>query len=184
MRNYFFLRHFETIYNRNRLLSGCEMDIPVLKTSSISCDIRMDAVFCSDALRCRQTVAAFLDGNPAPAVFFSNLLLERDLGILQGKSRAIAAKMYPSLFENGRLDVFSTPPEGESYAQFRRRTERAKAWIAQNSNYTDNVLICSHNQFLKMLFFLLTGEPVEQSAWSRLTFPLGEIVRVSGVVEQ
>lgn len=86
MRNYFFLRHFETIYNRNRLLSGCEMDIPVLKTSSISCDIRMDAVFCSDALRCRQTVAAFLDGNPAPAVFLATCCWNAIWAFYRGKA--------------------------------------------------------------------------------------------------
>lgn len=178
MKNYFFLRHFETRSNHDYRLSGCEIGIPVLETHPISCEVAIDAIFCSTALRCRQTASVFLASHPVQNVFYSNLLLERNLGLLQGKLRTEAVKEYPNIFEGNQLNVLATPPNGEDYVTFSQRAVEAKNWIEQNSNNFCNILICSHNQFLKMLFILLNGKTISEVDWHSITFPFGEIIPI------
>jgi len=178
MINYFFLRHFETANSQNHILSGRDIELPVLESPPICTDIPIDAIFCSTALRCRQTAGAFLKGQPKCIIFYSDLLLERDLGVLQGKSRAIAAVEYADFFEGDKLNVFSTPPKGESYVHFEERVAKAKDWINDSSTNFNNILICSHNQFLKMLLYALRGELINSVEWHKLTFPCGKIVPI------
>lgn len=178
MKNYFFLRHFETVHTRNHIISGRDIQLPVLESSPIYTGIPIDAIFCSTALRCRQTASAFSMCQPKCIILYNDLLLERDLGVLQGKSRKIAAVEYADLFEGDRLNVFSTPPKGESYAHFKERVAKAKDWINDNSGNFNNILICSHNQFLKMLFYTLRGEIINGTEWHKLNFPCGTIVSI------
>lgn len=178
MKHCFFLRHLETINNHNQLLNGSEMNIPILERHPIPCEIAIDIIFCSTALRCRQTTEIFLENHLVHSLFYSDLLLERDLGILQGKDRYAAAKEYPNIFQGSKLNVFATPPGGETYEHFFDRAVKAKNWINQNSDNTDNILICSHNQFLKMLLFLFKKSSVDGKKWNELTFPYGKIVPI------
>ena len=107
----FFLRHFETKNNVNGILNGQSLEEPISAGHCIEKCLPFDIIYCSTALRCRQTVE-WIEGHNK--IFFSEQLLERNLGLLEGHSRIEMQKQYPELFDKNRLNVFATPPEGES----------------------------------------------------------------------
>ena len=155
----FFLRHLQTEHNVNVCINGQSVGLPVLEIRSIIGARNVDTVYCSPALRCRQTMACFLKTNIVQTVVYSNMLLERDMGILEGEKRDIAAVHYPELFERKQFHIFKTPPSGESFS--------------------DDVLICSHNQFLKALYFTVSKEQITEKAWKSLSFPFGEMIPIN-----
>lgn len=171
-----FLRHFRTSNNMQKLLNGRSEFIPISESNTISCNVHVNTAFCSSALRCRQTLGIFRRNNFVDKIYYTNYLLERDLGSMEGEDREEMAKTYTELFYESRMLVFSTPPGGETYNDF---YERAKTFWLQYIRYSDgNVLICSHNQILKMLSFIISEEPVTEDAWRKRTFPFGEIVLI------
>ena len=155
----FFLRHLQTEHNVNVCINGQSVGLPVLEIRSIIGARNVDTVYCSPALRCRQTMACFLKTNIVQTVVYSNMLLERDMGILEGEKRDIAAVHYPELFERKQFHIFKTPPSGESFS--------------------GDVLICSHNQFLKALYFTVSKEQITEKAWKSLSFPFGEMIPIN-----
>lgn len=124
-------------------------------------------------MRCRQTVE-WIEGHNK--IFFSEQLLERNLGLLEGHSRIEMQKQYPELFDKNRLNVFATPPEGESYNEFHGRA--SKFWNWCNNANEGNVMICSHNQMLKMLYFVMFDKTLTRQEWEQLCFPHGKIIKI------
>ena len=149
----FFLRHLQTEHNVNVCINGQSVGLPVLEIRSIIGARNVDTVYCSPALRCRQTMACFLKTNIVQTVVYSNMLLERDMGILEGEKRDIAAVHYPELFERKQFHIFKTPPSGESFSDFMQRVRDFYTNYLETAS--GDVLICSHNQFLKALYFTL-----------------------------
>lgn len=169
----FFLRHFETKNNVNGILNGQSLEEPISAGHCIEKCFSFDIIYCSTALRCRQTVE-WIEGHNK--IFFSEQLLERNLGLLEGHSRIEMQKQYPELFDKNRLNVFATPPEGESYNEFHGRA--SKFWNWCNNANEGNVMICSHNQMLKMLYFVMFDKTLTRQEWEQLCFPHGKIIKI------
>lgn len=179
----FALRHFRTDNNNQDILNGRSIQLPVSETRQIECGVQIDKVYCSTALRCRQTLEKFLETNNVRKIEYTKEILERSLGDMEGRPRQEMISAYPQLFTGSRLDIFATPPGGESYETFQKRassflnrTNLEKADEAENGS----ILICSHNQFLKMLYFTIHKKEIKKEAWNTLTFPFGEVIRIGG----
>ncbi|MFR5989764.1 MAG: histidine phosphatase family protein [Faecalibacterium prausnitzii] len=72
--------------------------------------------------------------------------------------------------------MFATPPKGESYDAFYQRVSRISQRLFELPYHT--VLICSHNQFLKMLYFNINQLPVTSSGWNSLDYASGVITKI------
>ncbi len=172
-KNYFLLRHLKTSNNSRQLINGRSLNQPIENEKPIINSYYIDSIYCSDALRCRQTIDCYLKTNPAVPIQYSKLLYERDMGIWEGKPKPSIVSSNPELFINGKFNLFSTPPLGESYTAFKNRaTEFLKLINKENGN----ILICSHNQFLKILLFTLNNSIITQEIWNSINFPYGEIL--------
>lgn len=171
-----FLRHEQTLYLAEKRISGRSLEIPILEEKEIACDISVDCVLCSPALRCRQTLNLFLRGHRPGQVIFDHRLLERGMGTLEGQLRTDMAKCYPHLFHDLRFRLHETPPEGEAYEEFYCRALQLWEEIYQTKHGT--VLICAHNQILKMLSFVIQGIEPTQSQWDERSFPVAVITTI------
>lgn len=172
-RNYFFLRHLKTSNNTRQLINGRSLTQSIENEKLIPNSYHIDLVYCSDALRCRQTIDCYFKTNPKVPVRYSKLLYERDMGIWEGKLKSFIVSNSPELFINGKFRLFSTPPSGESYVDFKNR---ATEFLQLMNKEDGNILICSHNQFLKMLLLTLSNTIITQEIWNTINFPYGEIL--------
>lgn len=172
-RNYFFLRHLKTSNNAKQLINGRSLTQPIENEKMITNFQHIDLVYCSDALRCRQTIDCYLKTNPKVPVRYSNLLYERDMGIWEGELKSFIVSKNPELFTDGKFKLFSTPPFGEAYFDFESRVIQ---FINLVNKENGNILICSHNQFLKMLLLTLNKTIITQEIWNAIDFPYGEIL--------
>lgn len=168
-----FLRHAKTRYNKEKRISGRSFDLPIMEAGEIRCDIPIDSVLCSPAVRCRQTLDIFLQHHPVEYVCFDENLLERSMGIMEGQPRCEMMEAYPHLFQNEKFRLHETPPLGESFRAFYDRV--VKLWEHVCKTYTGTVLICAHNQVLKMLYFVIQGVLPTESEWQELSFSTGKV---------
>ncbi len=176
MKHIFFLRHLCTKYNINGILSGRSDDIPIYDMKEIKDAQDMDIVYCSTALRCKGTLDIFLRMHKSTKIIYTDRILERNLGILEGKPKKEMTLCYPSLFIDGKFSVFATPPKGESFICFQDRAQKFyEQEICKNNG---NILICSHNQFLKMLYFTIKNTTITEKDWKLCSFPHGEIIKI------
>ena len=177
MEHLYFLRHFQTASNKSGLLHGRSLDIPIESGHPILCDHPIDAIYCSNALRCRQTLKYFTESHKNIPICYTDLLLERSLGSLESQPRDEAVNAYPELFHGRKLQLTCTPPQGESFEQFKNRAHQFINTYVKNNEHK-NILICSHNQFLKMLYFILMDLDLSQENWESINFPFGEIKQI------
>ncbi len=168
-----FLRHLETANNARQLISGKSLAQPIEKEKRITSSYSIDLIYCSDALRCRQTIDCYLKTNQTVPVQYMKLLCERDMGIWEGGLKSSIVKSNPELFVDGRFRIFSTPPSGESYVDFKNRASEALKLMDKEKG---RILICSHNQFLKMLVLTLSNTVITQEVWNSIDFPYGKIL--------
>lgn len=171
--NYFFLRHLKTSNNTRQLINGRSLTQPIENEKCITNSYNIDLIYCSDALRCRQTIDCYLKTNQTVPILYSKLLYERDMGIWEGQLKSSIVSKNPELFINGNFRLFSTPPSGETYINFKNRVTE---FLKLTSKDNGNVLICSHNQFLKMLLLTLNNTVITQEIWNSINFPHGEIL--------
>lgn len=172
-----FLRHFKTQSNLDNYLCGRSLLLPISESRDLSCSIPLDAAFCSSALRCRQTIEHVHFQNLASKIRYTDELLERNLGLMEGKPRDDMVQQFPNLFLDSKFRVFSTPPQGESFEDFKKRAQ--SFWNHYRSTYSGNILICSHNQMLKMLYFTILNKPISIATWNAKSFPYGTIVSIN-----
>ncbi|MDE5736931.1 MAG: histidine phosphatase family protein [Oscillospiraceae bacterium] len=175
----FFLRHLKTIYNRDNIISGKE-DSEILSGQRIinllPTDIKFDVVLCSPLKRCRSTLS-LIPNDYMLSIKYMNELSERNMGVLEGISRAEAKAKYPFLFCGSKIGVSADTPNGESIYEVQKRLEVIANYI--NVNQDKNILICSHNQIMKILYFTLNGILVTNDAWQCINFPNGVLINVS-----
>lgn len=172
----FAVRHFTTSNNLKGIISGrLESPIVSLKVSNIY-PKSFKKIYCSPSLRCRDTIARLIKiGLSFGSIEYNPLLLERDLGDLEGMTRAKASTMYPNLFYDSKLHLRSDPPGGENYQDFYNRVKLFVDYL-QSDDPSSNVLICSHNQTLKILYFIVHDISPTEDEWRSLSFKNGEIV--------
>lgn len=171
-----FLRHFETGLNAEKRICGRSLEVPILTSTPISCETAVDHIVCSTAVRCRQTLDVFLQRYPVADIRFDPDAVERNMGVMEGELRARMVEAYPAMFCNNKFRVFQTPPGGESFEVFYDRVKWFWKRICLESDGT--VLICAHNQFLKMLYFVIHKQAVQEDMWRMLSFPHGVVEKV------
>lgn len=172
-KNYFFLRHLKTSNNTRQLINGRSLSQPIENERCITNSFYIDLIYCSDALRCRQTIDCYLKNHKSVPIQYTKLLYERDMGIWEGKLKSSLVSNNPDLFISEKFRLFSTPPSGESYIDFKNR---ATEFLKLMNKESGNILICSHNQFLKILFLTLSNAVITQEIWNSINFPYGEII--------
>lgn len=175
----FFLRHLKTNYNRDNIISGKE-NSEILSGQKIinlpTTGIKFDVVLCSPLKRCHSTLS-LIPKDYMLSIKYMNELSERDMGVLEGIGRAEAKAKYPYLFCGSKIDVSADIPDGESIYELQKRLEVIANYI--NYNQDKNILICSHNQTMKILYFTLNGILVTNDAWQCINFPNGVLINVS-----
>lgn len=97
------------------------------------------------------------------------------MGKLEGMLKLEAEMVYPELFINGSFNVFRTPPQGESFGSFESRIYKFYNEIL-NTDEQLNVLICSHNQTLKLLRLLILKKDISYQSWSEYSFKNGKVI--------
>ncbi|MCM1228068.1 MAG: histidine phosphatase family protein [Clostridium sp.] len=175
----YFLRHLKTNYNRDNIISGKE-NSEILSGQKIinlpTTDIKFDVVLSSPLKRCHSTLS-LISKDYMLSIKYMNALSERDMGVLEGISRAEAKIKYPSLFCGSKINVLADIPDGESIYEVQKRLEVIANYI--NANQDKNILICSHNQTMKILYFTLNGILVTNDVWQCINFPNGVMINVS-----
>lgn len=176
----YFLRHQETVNNQLGMISG-QSDSLIRKQSFYADNSKIvkniDVVYSSPAQRCIDTLNGIQDLLVSPII--DKRLLERNMGDFENCLRKEVYAQYPNLFWNihGKIQFrFEfTPPNGESFSEF---FERIFSFCEEEifSNKECNILICSHNQALKMIYFILKGVHPSEENWRNLSFPNGKCV--------
>lgn len=172
----YFLRHIKTIYNLENLISGCFDAEPLSGQALVvpdGAELRFHHVLCSPLKRCKATID-LLPADCYDDVLYCEELVERNVGILEGMPRSQAQRDYPQLFSNGKLNVAASIPEGESIAE---ALQRIAPVVEKLRNLPDsmNVLVCSHNQTLKILLAAFKNIPISNEYWSSINFEHGEL---------
>lgn len=175
----FFLRHLKTDYNRDNIISGQE-DSEILPGQRLinlpPTNLKFDDVLCSPLKRCRTTLSLIPD-NYILSIRYMNELSERNMGVLEGINKAEAKILYPSLFCSNKIDVSADIPDGESIHEVQKRLEVIVDYI--DANQDKNILICSHNQTMKILYFILNGISATNDVWQCINFPNGVLINIS-----
>lgn len=176
--NIFFLRHLKTLNNDLCIISG-QSDSEIMETNHHLIDMsRFDKIYCSPSMRCIKTIE--LLGNQSDTlsnIVYDKRLLERNMGKLEGMIKEEGEKKYSELFRDGVFNVFKTPPQGESYVCFKERVEEFyNDYLYVKGN--NNILICSHNQTLKLLRLLILKKDISYYSWMEYSFRNGELTEI------
>ena len=130
------VRHGLTQWNIQRRYQG-QRDIPLqlpeaaaglVRLREVLSTYRFDAVYCSDLVRCRQTLAHLVEGRKeAGTARFDSRLRELDFGDYEGRTYAELAELpaYRAWIDSAGEQA---PPGGESAAELRQRLD---AWLAE-----------------------------------------------------
>lgn len=176
----YFLRHQRTYNNKNGIISG-QTDSPIISyaldnelTTIMS---HIDIIYSSPSIRCIETLRCIHNLTISPTI--DNRLLERKMGDFENHPKTELYKNYPDFFRttnNKILFCFKlTPPNGESFLDFSGRIASfcKEAILPEKKR---NILICSHNQTMKMLYFILKGVQPTNECWDKNNFPNGKVV--------
>ena len=176
--NIYLLRHLKTLNNDLHIISG-QRDSEILKTGCFKINLnQFDIIYCSPSLRCIKTIKLLANqSDTACSIVCDKRLLERNMGSLEGMLKKEAQKKYPELFVGEYFNVFKTPPRGESYECFKRRVEDFynECLCAKKG---DDILICSHNQTLKLLRLVILERRITYQSWSEYSFKNGYLTEI------
>lgn len=176
----FFLRHQATFNNEFGLISG-QADSPILKENICkeNEDIikNIKVVYSSPSQRCLDTLHLIPELQISPII--DKRLMERKMGDFENCSRQDLYQEFAAFFRNINNQIYFrfeyTPPNGESFLKFKSRITSFCSEIIIPCKERD-ILICSHNQAIKMMYFILKGFSPSEEEWNSITFPNGKIV--------
>lgn len=161
------LRHCKTLFNKENIVSG-QTDCPLLDYSVDYSILRKDSDLESYILISSPLSRCVLTGKMLQSQskfqissYIDSRIIERNMGILEGKKRCELSKKYPNYFFNGHFKEYMTPPMGESYEDFRLRIV-SFACSLEKMLLDNNIIICSHNQALRMLTAIIKGKQYEE----------------------
>lgn len=181
LNNIYFLRHCKTEYNTRDQISGGEnisiidsgIDISELENS----DATNMLIMCSPLKRCVETIELLNNKVPySMKTIIDVRLVERNMGIFQGKERRKVVSAYPDYFTACRFNLRMTPPNGESFEDFFNRVNRFSKDLKNEASLSP-VLVSSHNQTLKMLYAILNNMDVNY-VWNNINFINGKVTKV------
>ena len=176
----YFLRHIKTKNNELKIFSGAaETEVLTNQKIVYSDDIlKFDYLFSSTSKRCIETIRLIpfhLIENAE--IVYTNNLLERRLGKLEGMNKDYAKSLYSQCFYENRLDINAQIPGMESLNDVKNRVFNLVSDILEKSKNTD-CLICSHNQTLKIIFAIITNQNIDNKYWRNLDFDNGVITKI------
>ena len=178
----FFLRHLKTANNDKGIISG-KTDSTLIPNQHIYDhpyeDTTFDIVLCSPMKRCMDTISLISKERKINTIQMVELV-ERDMGDLEGFTKAEALHRFPLLFYSGKVDVNSVIPNGESVHDVFERLEPVISYIKANED--KNVLVCSHNQTMKVLYCALCGISVTNAFWQVFNFPNGVMICFEDII--
>lgn len=174
----FLLRHVKTENNSKNIISG-RIDTDILPDSNIILDgnVSFEYIFCSTSKRCRDTIAKLPTDMYSGEINFTEELQERSVGILEGMAKESALKLYPHLFYKNKLSVSAEIEGGETIQDVKNRVEEVLQDIIIKGTYK-NVLVCSHNQTLKVIYAMITNIKITDEYWANTNFLNGTIIKV------
>lgn len=174
----FLLRHLKTLNNDLHIISG-QSDSEIIKTEYLKIDLSVfDKIYCSPSQRCIRTIKLLGDQSDAiNSIIYDKRLLERNMGSLEGMLKKEGKHKYSELFRGETFDVFKTPPGGESFECFKKRVKAFynEFLCAKQGN---NILICSHNQTLKLLRLFILEKDITYQSWVGYSFKNGELTEI------
>lgn len=155
------LRHCKTLFNEKNIVSG-QTDCPLVDYSvdysilSNESHLKSYILISSPLNRCVLT-GKILESKSKLQIypFIDSRIIERNMGIFEGKKRHELFKEYPDYFINGHFKDYMTPPMGESYDDFRFRIA---SFSMEKLLLENNIIVCSHNQTLRMLTAIFNGK--------------------------
>lgn len=160
------LRHCKTLFNEENIVSG-QIDCPLIDYSvdysilSKESHLKSYILISSPLNRCVLTGKILQSQSKLQiSSFIDSRIIERNMGILEGKKRCDLVKEYPYYFFNGHFKDHMTPPMGESYDDFRFRISSFSSFMEKLLS-EHNIIVCSHNQALRMLTAIIKGEQYE-----------------------
>lgn len=173
------MRHFLTDAYRNNIYMGqqqypiCNTDI---KTNGYLEDLRTCVIYASPLKRSSQTVEFLIKKFPDTKFEISYLdgLKERGLGNFEGKPKE-QIRCNADYFIEKKFIVTKTPPNGESFCDFRDRVEKAVKIIFDKS-FSNNILVVSHLQTLRMIRFCVNNIH-NYDTWHNVNYSHGEVVK-------
>lgn len=172
------MRHFTTNEYQQGIYMG-QQPYPICDTNIITNSllekIEHCVIYASTLLRSKQTVDYVLSSfrNTHFDVLYSNDLIERGLGDFEGKPKKIV-RQNPDFFIDNKFMVELTPPNGESFRDFRERVTQILEDISK-TYYSSNVLVISHLQVLRMIHFCMLKSN-DYSHWHDVNYIHGEVV--------
>jgi len=120
-------------------------------------DWPMDAVFCSDLQRCRETADAIVKDRRGGVTPLAELR-EISLGRWEGMPFDQVRQLWPEAFSQRGRDIAGfQPPDGESFADLRQRAVRV--FERQTGRNGGNLLFVSHAGVIRVLLCHLLGMP-------------------------
>ena len=177
----YFLRHCTTENNEQGLISG-RLDNHIKSMESVDyTELKYTddmVILSSPSMRCRETANKLCSSlSVIVPIMYLDQLLERSMGSFEGKKRDEVAEEFPEYFINNKFIYYLTPPQGESYKEMCIRAEEFLDEILTKKIESNNVLICSHNQLLKILYFRLLDVSVEEY-WYKYNFQNGKVYKI------
>lgn len=179
--NLYFLRHCTTDSNNNDIISGTS-DVHICRNSlldfsEISSFVNL-CIVSSPLLRCRETVKILFEYTKRDfPVFYSQYLIERSMGFFEGMKRKTASYTFSNYFKQEHFIYYLTPPEGESFTDLSKRVDLFINDFLMELLKEKDVLICSHNQVMKMIYIKLNNIEIEQN-WNTIHFKNGKVYQI------
>lgn len=180
--NWFFVRHGETDWNKERRVQGQSSDIPLNETGKaqarhagkILSQENIDLVISSDLSRARDTAKIIAEATGAELSVDSKLR-ERSYGILEGKTRQemLADETLRPHYEKSRGLFDDAPEGGESSRELEERIWSTLTHHKKNHAHR-NIAIVSHGAALRQLLKKLRNLP--QSAVHEMELRNAEIL--------
>jgi broad specificity phosphatase PhoE len=158
----YFIRHGETISNKQKIRQGVQIDdyldtqgvLQIQKIAKIIRALDLDVLFTSYLKRAEETAALINKSLTEPIPILHDLRLsERDFGSLSGKSQEEWDKLLPGNRELETMQNYDYRPfGGESVENVRQRSISAVLDIIANYD-KKNVGIITHNGVIRLLLF-------------------------------
>jgi broad specificity phosphatase PhoE len=108
--------------------------------------------FCSDQLRCKESLVEVLGKNSKASVFVDKRIREKNHGVFTGKSKELVSRYFPQKYFDLKKSRNENIPKGENYRMVSIRTfSFINDVIDLIKKENSDVLICAHNASVKLL---------------------------------
>jgi 2,3-bisphosphoglycerate-dependent phosphoglycerate mutase len=143
----YLIRHGETDSNRDKIVQTPDTPLSSLGQRQAQylaqrfIDTKIDLILCSDYWRTQQT-AKPLVAKQGCAIVLNDILRERNFGDLRGKT-------YDEVGHDFHHPNYA-PPNGETIAQFRYRTQQSWQYVLQQcADSLENIVVMTHGLVLR-----------------------------------